>query len=204
MSSSKSIIGQQLTRALAARMITNKSSHLAAISIAGIDNPLADLASRSFRNTGVQGNYCLTDMAFLTKFNSDFALPQNNSWLMLRLPNKVSSLVFSVLLGETPPMGSWLRLKKSACDIGLTGLTLPAEIKWTHFSPESQQRVKLHSSWLLPVTSAKGMRVEDTVSGLAQFRTRFAPSARLSNWTSNQTPPTNQEHMDSTGPPSST
>jgi hypothetical protein len=64
-------------------MIVNCSSHLTAISIAGINNPMADLASRSFKKTGVHRNYDLTDPAFLTKFNSDFALPQDNSWLML-------------------------------------------------------------------------------------------------------------------------
>ena len=190
MSSSKSVIGQQLTRALACRMLINHSSHLAALSIAGIDNPLADLASRSFKRTGVHGNYDLTDLDFLTKFNSDFSLPQNNSWLLLRLHNKVTSLVFSVLRGATPPMGSWLRLPKSACDIGSTGPTSPGAVDWTLFSEESPLRAGLHSSRLLPVTSVKGKRVEDTQSALGQFRTRFAPSARPSNWTSNPTPPT--------------
>jgi hypothetical protein len=137
MSSSKSKIGQQLTRALACRMITNKSSHLAALSIAGIDNPMADLASRSFRKTGVKGNYNLTDFAFLTKFNSDFPLPQENSWMMLQLHTVVSSLVFSVLRGETPPMGSWIRPRESACDIGRTGPTSPDCVEWTRSSEES-------------------------------------------------------------------
>jgi hypothetical protein len=199
MSSSKSSIGQQLTRALAARMISNKSSHMAAISIAGIDNPMADLASRSFRSTGAHGNYCLSDAAFLTKFNIDFPLPQDNSWLMLRLHNRVSSLVFSVLLGRTPPMGSWLRPKKSACDIGRIGSTLPADIQWTLFSMASPERKLLHCSWLLPATSVKGMRVEDTVSAVARFKMRCAPLARPSNWTSGQTQPTSQELMGSTG-----
>lgn len=190
MSSSKSSIGQQLTRALACRMIINRSSHLAALSIAGIDNPMADLASRSFKKTGAQGNYDLSDTAFLTKFNSDFPLPQDASWPMLRLHDTVTSLVFSVLLNETPPMGSWLRLKKSACDIGLIGPTSPSSFAWTLFSKESQLQSGLHSSRVLPVTSVKGMRVEDTLSGLAQFRTRYAPSARPSNWTSATTQPT--------------
>ena len=41
MNSSKSQVGQQLTRALALRMIVNQSSHLAAMSIAGKDNDLS-------------------------------------------------------------------------------------------------------------------------------------------------------------------
>ena len=43
MSSSNSLIGQQLTHALADGVITTKSSHLAVLSIAGIDNPMAEL-----------------------------------------------------------------------------------------------------------------------------------------------------------------
>jgi hypothetical protein len=190
MSSSKSLIGQQLTRALACRMIVNRSSHLAALSIAGIDNPMADLASRSFKKTGVHGNYALTDSDFLTRFNSDFSLPQDTSWLMLQLHESVSSLVFSVLRGQTPPMGSWLRLRKSACDIGRIGPTSPNSFTWTPFSEASTPPTELHSSRLLPVMSVKGKRVEDTESALAQFRTHFAPSARPLNWTSNPTPHT--------------
>lgn len=190
MSSNRSLIGQQLTRALASRMITNRSSHLAALSIAGVDNPLADLASRSFKRTGVQGNYNLSDPAFLTKFNLDFPLTQGACWTMLRLHEQVNCLVFSVLRGKTPPMGSWLRLKKCACDIGHIGHTSASNFTWTHFSETLITSHELHSSRPLPVTSVKGKLVEDTKSELDRFRTRYAPSARPSNWTSNPTPPT--------------
>ena len=74
MNSKKSLIGQQLTRVLTMRMLANKSSPLAPISIAGKDNDMADLASRSFKRTGVQGNYNLTDSQFLHFFNESFPL----------------------------------------------------------------------------------------------------------------------------------
>ena len=201
MSSSTSLIGQQLTRALALRMLVNQSSHLAALSIAGIDNYLADLASRSFKQTGVAGNYNLTDSEFLTKFNLDFPLQQGASWLMLRLHDSISSRVFTLLRGETPPTGSWLRLKKSGCDIGLTGSTSAPSIMWNRFSPTLQSQNRLHSWNPLPVTSAKGMLAEDIQSALAQFRTRFAPSARPSNWLTNPTPATNQQPTENIGNP---
>lgn len=184
MSSSKSAIGQQLTRALALRMCANESSHLAPLSIAGSDNEMADLASRSFKHTGVQGNFALSDTAFLNKFNFDFPLQQDASWLLLRLHNKICSLVFTVLRGKTPPTGSWLRLKKSGCDIGLTGPTsVSSTISWTRFSEELQLQTELHSSRLLPVMSVKGMQEEAIKSELDRFRTRFAPSGRPLNWT---------------------
>jgi hypothetical protein len=125
MNSSKSVIGQQLIRALALCMLSNQSSHLAILSIAGIHNDLADLANQSFKYTGViKGNYDLSDTHFLTMFNSEFPLAQNLSWIMLRLHDVINSLVFTVLRGKTVPMGSWLRLKKSGFDIGHIGPTL--------------------------------------------------------------------------------
>jgi len=199
MSSSTSAIGQQLTRVLALRMLVNESSHLAALSIAGKDNELADLASRSFKQTGVQGNYDLSDAEFLTKFNADFPLPQSTSWLQLRLSTKLSSLVCTLLRGETQPTGSWLRLKESGSDIGLTGNTSAGDsTTWTHFSKELKTVHGLTSSSLLPVTSVKGAQDEAIKSALAQFRMRYAPSARPSRWTDAPTPSTSTAHK-STG-----
>ena len=78
------------------------------MSISGKDNALANLASQSFRHTGVQGNYDLSDDAFLTKFNADFPLTQDALWLMLRLNTKLSSLVFTTLQAKPVPRGLWL------------------------------------------------------------------------------------------------
>ena len=48
LSSTKSVAGQQLTHALTMRMSMAKSSPLAALSIAGKENVMADLPSRSY------------------------------------------------------------------------------------------------------------------------------------------------------------
>ena len=175
---------------MALRMIVNQSSHLAAFSIAGKDNELADLASRSFKKTGTQGNYDLTDAAFLTKFNTDFPLTQDASRTMLRLNTKLSSLVFTALRNETVPTGSWLRLPASGCDIGLTGSTSAAFSNWTPLLPTSQIHSELRHSSVSLATSVKGMQDEEIKSALAQFRQRYQPSGRPSNWTANPTPPT--------------
>jgi hypothetical protein len=57
----------------------------------------------------------------------------------------------------------------------------------------------LHSSSVLSVTSVKGMQDEDIASKLAQFRTRYAPSARLSSWNSSQTQSTSSTPPNDTG-----
>ena len=205
MNSTKSVMGQQLTRALAIRMVFNKSSHLAALSIAGEDNLLADLASRSFKRQKAKGNYSLDDAAFLTKFNSDFPLQQGNSWLLLRLHTNIVSNVLMLLHDETPSMASWIRLRRSACDIGLTGPTSakPSTVTWTRFSPELKLAQQLTSLKDSPATSVKGAQAEDIKSALAQFRTRFAPSARPSRWHECPTQPTSQPPTEHTGTPSS-
>ena len=189
MSSMKSKVGQQLTRALALRMVANQASPLAPLSIAGADNDMADLASRSFKHTGAQGNYDLSDLDFLTKFNSDFPLQQGHSWLLLRLSTKLNSLVSAVLQGKTPPTGSWTRLTKSGCAIGLTGPTTSTAttLTWTLFSEELKTQHELTSSVGLQDSSVKGMQVEDIRSELARFKQRFAPSGRPLNWTAGQT-----------------
>ena len=166
-----------------------------------IRDKLADLASRSFKATGTAGNYDLSDPEFLTKFNSEFPLTQDTSWLMLRLPTSTSSLVCSVLRGQTLPTGSWLRLTKSAFAFGLTGCTsAPNASEWTPFSPQCQLATEFRSSQPSLALSVKGAQVEDTKSALAQFRTRFAPSARPSNWLACQTPSIAQTPTNVTGP----
>ena len=205
MNSQKSVIGQQLTRILSLRMLVNKSSHLAALSIAGVDNDLADLASRSFKKTGVHGNYDLTDEEFLTKFNSDFPLQQGASWLFLRHRDKISSLVFTLLRGETLPTGSWIKLSACDSDIGLTGSTsAPNIMKWIPFSKTLRHQHKLQSWELSPVTSVKGGQAEDIKSALAQFRMRYAPSARAANWLLNPTRSTTPKPTGDTGTTSKT
>ena len=201
MSSTTSKVGQQLTRALALRMVANESSHLAPLSIAGADNELADLASRSFKSTGTAGNYDLTDLEFLTKFNADFPLQQDASWLLLRLHNRLSSLVSTILLSETLPTGSLIRLPRSASDIGLIGLTSSNEttLTWTPFSSELKTEKRLQSWEVLPVSSVKGMQEEDIRSELARFRQRFAPSGRPLNWTAGPTPSTSGMPTNTTG-----
>ena len=134
MSSSKSAVGQLLTRTLALRMISNKSSHLVALAIAGVDNCMADLASRSFKSTGSTGNFNLSNAAFLSKFNNEFPLSQDTSWIMLRLHDSVTSHIFTILRSKRPAMGSLLRVKAHASDIFESGQPSAASTTaWNRF-----------------------------------------------------------------------
>jgi hypothetical protein len=105
--SKSSIAAQRLLQALYLRHTANKSSPLAPFNIAGANNNMADLASRSFKRGG-KGNYDLTTTQFLAKFNLSFPLSQDASWhIMHTLNTKISSLICAELHLERQPMGSW-------------------------------------------------------------------------------------------------
>ena len=95
LASSKSKIGGHLCRALALRQHVHRSSPLLTVSIAGINNDMADIASRASKNTAAN----ISQSTFLTQFKSQFPLPKPHSWHLYQLPDKWSSRVTSCLRG---------------------------------------------------------------------------------------------------------
>ena len=197
-----SVVAQRLLRALYLRHAANKSSPLAPWNIAGANNNMADLASRSFKRGG-KGNYDLTDSEFLTKFNHSFPLTQNASWSMHTLNSKISSLVCAELRLERQPMGSWLRLPKPATSTGKTGPgsspTLDSATPSSMLSPNLNSSP---SSSVLPIGYALDTPDEKIASALSEFRKRWQPLPRPSNWTINKVRPTKTKVGPPTGPPS--
>ena len=198
LSSTKSKVGQRLVRALCLRHCINESSPLAPLSIAGVNNEMADLASRSFKKSG-KGTYQLTDSQFLFKFNSDFPLTQGASWKLFRLAHKLSLLVFSELQMQMSPMASWMRLTRKGHAIGSIGKTSSSPITWTPFLKGSLTSTKLSSSAPLLQKHAQELSAEAIKSALEQCKSRFVPSARPSNWLQNPIPPTASAPL--AGPP---
>ena len=191
LSSSKSMIAARLIRALALRLRANRASPLIPLSIAGIDNIMADISSRLFSRRNANGElFKMSDDEFLHFFNSRFPLPQGNSWRYFRLSSKISSLIFSELLGKASTMGSWLRITARGGDIGTIGPDSPhASVEWTPCSRTSRPANESTSS--APLLSGSGEVITPAAkrrkleSAAAQFKSRFVPSARRSNWTEN-------------------
>lgn len=199
LSSSKSRVGQRLVRALSIRHVTTQSSPLAPWSIAGANNNMADLASRSFK-AGGKGNYDLTDSEFLTKFHTLFPLTQNASWHMHTLNAKLSSLVFAELRLEQQPMGSWLRLTTHGTSTGQTGPSLsPTLASPIPYSPTCPNLSSLPSSKPLPIGYEMEMQDQNIELALSEFRKRWQPLPRPSNWTTNPAPRTKSKHAKTTG-----
>ena len=197
----RSRVGQRLLRALSIRHVATKSSPLAPWSIAGANNQMADLASRSFRKGG-KGNFELTDTALLTKFNSLFPLTQEASWHLHHLNNNISSLVFSELRQQQQPMGSWLRLPKPASTSGLSGNnSSPSLATTTPTSPNSPRNNGLTLSKPMPIGYAMDMPDEKIALALSEFNKRWQPSPRPTNWLSNPAPRTKTKRVNPTGQP---
>ena len=72
-------VARGLLRALALRQRVQRSSPLITLSIAGVDNVMADVSSRSFCGGGGWARANLSDDDFLLRFNSQFPLPQKNA-----------------------------------------------------------------------------------------------------------------------------
>jgi hypothetical protein len=198
LSSSRSSVAGRLTRALAMRIHANEASPLISVSIAGVDNRMADVASRTFSRHAVADNtFAISDEDFLQMFATSFPL-QNDSWSIFHMSDKLSSRIFSELRGTTSTLGSWLRITTRGSAIGRIGKsTLPPFVEWMPCSPLCQTPSALTSSSVSltgsgEVTTGMAIRCE-----LAPFKSRFVPSARRSNWRDSPTPPT--EAKENTG-----
>jgi hypothetical protein len=188
LSASRSPIAGRLTRALAMRIHVNEASPLISHSIAGVDNRMADMASRTFhRNTATHETFTRPDDDFLHLFNSTFPL-QDNSWRSFRLSSRITSLVFSELRGKASTLASWRRITKKGSVIGSIGQTSShPSVTWIPSSQTSPPPNESNSSLPLLNMSATVAAVADNKSGPAPSKSLSAPSARLSKWTDART-----------------
>ena len=191
LSSSRSLIAGRLTRALALRIHENEASPLVSVSIAGIDNRMADMSSRTFgRNSAMAHTFHVSDEAFLQSFSAAFPL-QNDSWRVFRLSNKLASRIFSELRGNKSTLGSWKRITESGSAIGSIGKNSPPHsLEWTKCSPVCQTPSVLNFSQRSLNGYGEAITATALESELAPFRSRYVPSARRSRWTDSQTLPT--------------
>ena len=84
--------------------------------IHGEEIHLTDILSRSFGRNDDWFCYNYTDL--LTLFNQKSPIPNQASWTVFRLTNKVSMKVISVLHMEPLEMGEWLQLPKLGKHVG--------------------------------------------------------------------------------------
>jgi hypothetical protein len=183
LSSPRSRIPGRLTRALAMRIHANEASPLISVSIAGVENLMADMASRTFhRNTANAATFTIDDNSFLQTFASAFPL-QNDSWRSFHLSNKLTSRVFSELRNETSTLESWKRITKSGSAIGSIGNgSSNLSITWTPCSPMCLPPTVLNSCPVSLSGSGEAITVKALESKLHPYKSRSVPSERPSSW----------------------
>ena len=186
MRTSKSMVAARLLRLLSMRLHRRRTAPLLTIGIAGLDNDMADISSRSFK----KGYALKTNQSLTSHFNKKFPLPQNKSWREFLIPSDISSRVISCVRGEPSTLGSLLRLKQIDKNTGNTGahmLTSAARIR----SLRKQANWKPTSS-SLALLRGSGQVTTDTEikSKFTQSLMRSRPSPRPLSWLDNPAPST--------------
>jgi hypothetical protein len=133
---SASPISFRLLKGLAMRQRLTRSAPPAVFHVAGIENILADVASRPL--TGVGSHFHLFEdnpramcpTEFLTIFNSTYLLPQAQPWTSVQPPSDLWSNVISTLRGQKLPLRQWTT--KLDQRPGTTGPSMPASVTSTH------------------------------------------------------------------------
>lgn len=180
MAAKRSLVAAQLLRALALRLKTKGASPLTPFHVAGCENAMADIPSRSW---GSEPQWtCKTDNQLLTLFNLKFPLPTQMSWSVYRPSFAICMRVISVLRMRAFSMEEWRRLPEIGTYIGAIGPRTPRLWEWTLTFRRSPSKIPSVSSPGLPPESAAGTTVEDTKSLLAQSVKLSRPLARRSLW----------------------
>ena len=184
---STSIPAARLLRLLGIRIHAQQASGLTPLSIAGVNNNMADIASRAFKN----GKYFAAAHNLTTYFNTNFPL-QATSWTECHLPKEIISRVISCLQEQQLPMESLIRLPKLDKNIGTIGKpTHPSSTLIRSYKGQpSQTSTKKSSSAPLLQGSGQGLTEKDFKLKFKESRTRLRPSPRPYSWLENKVPST--------------
>jgi hypothetical protein len=179
--SSKSKTAGFLLRALAVRQHVNRVSPLTTISIAGENNQMADVASRSFRLP----KFTNSTSSFANSFTTQFPLSQPDSWTECPLDARLRSRVISCLRGDQLEMASWLKIPKPGKNIGHTGENTVRLSTKTHTSVTATQPSKSSSSQPSLLGSGLATTAKNVESKFNLSNKRSLPFQRQSSWLGN-------------------
>ena len=190
LNTARSIAASKLLRFLSLRMHRRRAAPLLTQNIAGEDNEMADVTSRSFKSGAAFDKSALSLSQF---FNSTFPLPQQQSWTEFLLPLDITSRVISCVRGEVSTLGSLLRLKKIDRNTGNTGAHMPNFVASTPFSKLRPRVRSTSSSPALLHGSGRVSTAKAVESRFTPSTTRSRPSPRPSNWLVNPAPSTKRK-----------
>ena len=180
-----SLVADQLLRALALRLKKSHVSPLTPLHIAGKQNDMTDIPSRSF---GSEKKWHFErDEDFLTFYNSRFPLPNQNKWSIFRPSRGIESRVISVLRLQVLKMEEWRRLPRRGRHIGDTGEPTANLWDWTLTCREQASGELPHSCGRLQQVCGTET-TEEKRSRLRQYQQLSRPLIRRSCWTRTDRP----------------
>ena len=175
-----SLVAEQLLRVLALRFNLHRVCPIATLHIAGDQNAMTDIPSRSF---GSEPKWHFkTEADLLTFFNDTFPLPRQNSWTVCQPTSAIAMRVISVLRMTPFTLDDWRRLPAAGKSIGAIGNSTRRMWEWTLTYRTHRSKSESDSSQALQLESAQDITVKENKSKIAQSVARLRPLARRSLW----------------------
>ena len=177
-------IAIQLIRALALRLQLKRASPLTPLHIAGVDNAMTDIPSRSFGSEPRW--FCKTNDDLLTLFNKTFPLPHQASWTVYQPSSEIATRLISILQMKDFTADEWRRLPTIGKNIGRVGVHMSHLWEWTLSFKKHPTSTEQDPSQASPLESARDTTVDNDKLGLVQSLARSRPLARRFPWPTEQ------------------
>ena len=175
-----SAIAIQLLRALALRLQLQRASPLTPLHIAGVDNSMTDIASRSFGSE--KKWHCKTDTDLVHLYNSSFPLPNQASWTVFHLSSDIATRLISILRMKPFTMDDWRRLPTIGKNTGPVGSPTSHLWDWTLIYRKPHTNTEPESSPDSPRESDQAITDDDNKYALVQSLQRSQPLERRFPW----------------------
>ena len=178
-------VAMQLVRALALRLQRSRASPLTPLHIAGVDNSMTDIPSRSFGSEPKW--FCKSHSELLTLFNTTFPLPHQASWTVYHPSSAITTRVISILRMKLFTADEWRRLPTAGTNIGTVGCPTSHLWEWTltYRKPTSSTGPEPYLD--LQHESGEAHTVEDGKLGLERSLAQSRPLARRFPWSQERT-----------------
>ena len=180
MAAKQSVIAMQLLRILALRLQLAEASPLTPLHIAGVDNEMADIASRSFGSESKW--HCTCDSDLTNMFTSLFPPPPQTSWNVFQHSSVITTRVISALRMKASTTDEWRRLPRKGTFSGPIGPSTSNLWEWTHSYKTHRTQHKSEQSVDLPAEYELVTSGEAAKSQLQRSIRLSEPLARRSPW----------------------
>jgi hypothetical protein len=174
------MVSAHFIRALALQLKLNRTCPVTPLHIAGEENSMTDIPSRSFGSKPKW--HCKSHTDLLTLFNNLFPIPSQNSWTLFQISYAVGMQVTSVLQMKDFTLEEWRRLPKVGKHVGAAGRLMSHLWEWTLFYRTPRSLTESASSQASQDESVQATTVKENGSKLEASLTQSRPLARRLLW----------------------